>query len=256
MFKHFLRLLFIATCTCTCAAMMSCASGQGGTGNTTNNTSTGTAALSLQLEEGATGLSQNNYQLDFTTFALAFSKITLGDQEVTESFTADFFDEEITDVIEMEDVPTGEYNTATLTLGTASGLSGAAALVAHNLQAATVGSDVTSSLNGLSVLIIADAQNGADTCTLRVELVSDATITVGNDAAADIDVGANEETEVLVAVDPDAIFGTITVPATCSGDATVTISATENAALGTTLLSNLKTAFELESTDGHSHSHD
>lgn len=219
----FLKLsVFIFLLVCLLNA---CATGAG-----TSEGSTGTAGLSMQLKELSAGESyrtQDGYALEFTTFALAFSKITLESFTTSEAFTADFADEEVTDVVEVEDIPAGEYDEVTLTLG--------------NIGA---------------VLIIAEATSGSDTCTVRVELTSDETITV-NPADTNVDVTAGEEAELLVEVDPNQIFGTIDLPDTCTGGTTVTISASQSVSLSESVMDNLigSEAFSLGSTEGHAHDH-
>ena len=74
-----------------CAILNACATGSG-----TTEGSTGTACLSLQLKELVAGESyetQNGFVLEFTTFSMAFSQITVGSFGTVESFTADFADE-------------------------------------------------------------------------------------------------------------------------------------------------------------------
>jgi hypothetical protein len=227
----------------------------GGSGDLSSET--GSAALSLQLEELSAGenyISGDGVLLNFSTFAMAFSKITLGSEELSADFTADFFDEEVIDVIELEEVPTGEYDAVTLTLGTASGLSGAAVLTVKN---AAVGSDVTSSLNGNSILVVGEGINGGATCNLRVELVSDGMIPAANDAGNQVEVKSGEEAEVVVVVDPDRLFEDVALAPLCADGADVTISSDSNPSHAAAILDNLLSneVVELGSAEGHAHSH-
>lgn len=219
----------------------------------------GSAALSLQLEElpaGENYVSGDGVLLNFSAFALAFSKITLAGEEVVEDFAADFFDEEVIDAVVLEDVPAGEYEGVELTLGTASGLSGAVALAAQITKTAAVGGEVTSSLNDHSVLIVGQGINGGATCNLRIELVSDAVLDVHGHEDVHVDVASGEEAEILTVVSPNILFEGISLAPLCTDGAEVAISASSNASLGAAILEKLAhEAVELGSTEGHTHSH-
>lgn len=237
--------------------LSACAAGPGSSSN-----ETGAAALSLQLPELSPGLSfqtSDGFRLDFTTFALSFSAITMGSDAAEEPFAADFFDEEVVDIIEIEDVPPDEYEEVTLTLAIAGGLSGPSVQKFLQVKNGASGDDVTSSLNGLSALIIAEAvsENGDESCTLRFELQNEGLVTVGNEEGNHVEVTAGEEAEILVAVDPAELFGNVAVAPLCAGGAVVTISGVDNPELAETVADNLLSgpAFQLESTEGHSHSH-
>lgn len=248
------KLSFVLWCAFCAVVLNACDSNVVPDGSESADTGVGSAALSLQLEELPAGeryVSADGVLLDFSAFAMAFSKITLGSEELTADFTADFSDEEVVDVVALENVPPGEYGELGLTLGTASDLSGTAVLA---IKSAATGGEVTSSLNGLSVLIVAEGINGGATCTIRVELTGDQTLDVAFEDA-DVDVTAGEEAEVLVIVDPNRIFGTVSLAPLCTGGADVLISADSNASQASALLDNFVSneALELGSTEGHSH---
>lgn len=219
----------------------------------------GSAALSLQLEELSAGenyVSADGVLLDFSVFAMAFSKVSMGAESVEEAFTADFFDEEVTEVIEVDSVPAGDYEDIELQLGTASGLSGSAALVVRSKEAA-VGPEVTESLNGKSVLIVGQGVKGGSTCDFRIELVSDGVIDVHGHDGAHVEVKAGEEAEILAVVNPNALFNGVILGTLCTDGANVTISSSSNPSFANAILDNLlnNDAVELGSTEGHSHAH-
>ncbi len=213
-----------------------CSSGAG-----TTVGSTGSVGLSLQLKSLATGESyqtQDGYTLEFTTFALAFSKITLSNQETQKTFAAEFATEEAADLVEVENIPAGEYTASTLTLGVATADQG------------------IPDLEGKSILIVAQASSGSEACTLQIELVGDETLTV-NSADHDVEVSAGEESELLVEIDPNSIFGNVDLPDTCTGNATLTVSQSSNTSLADAILTGFSNAgsLVLGDTAGHSHSH-
>lgn len=202
--------------------------------------STGTVSLSLEMEAPAGGAdhytSQNGYEITLQTLAMSFSQISMGGEELETDFSASFADEEQVDVVEVEDVPAGDYDTVELTL--------------HPSE------DATSPLPEKSVLMIGTATSGSNTCTLRVEIVSSSEITIDL-GDTPFDMSANSEEELLVVFDPAQVFSTIDIPAACTGDATVTISATSHADLATTILGQIRTGdvLSVESTEGHTHEH-
>ncbi len=222
-----------------------------------NDSGSGTAALSLELEELSPGenyISGDGVLLNFSTFALAFQGISLGGENVTADFTADFFDEEAVDVVEIEDVPTGEYEEVRLTLGTAAGLSGAAVLA---VKRAATGDGVTSSLNGLSALIVGQGINGSATCDVRVELISSGVLNVPGEEASHVAVEAGEEAEILVVAYPNKVFEGVSLSPLCVDGADVVISETLHPSHAAAILDNLisNDTFALGSTEGHTHSH-
>jgi hypothetical protein len=215
------------------ASVLGCAAGPGKGPEEEN----GLAGLSLQLhglEEGDIYLTNDGYRLTFGHFALAFSAIQLGAVETQAPFGADFFDEEAADVVEIEEVPAGEYDAVTLTLG---------------LGEAGLPSDLT----GLSVFLEAEAVNGSQACTVQVALAADGEIIEVEPEGNAVTVVAEEEAEVLVEVDPNAVFAGVDLGGLCQGGALVTISVTENSNLAEQISDNLAGAFLLGSTEGHHH---
>ncbi|HKY63137.1 MAG TPA: hypothetical protein VJR29_06940 [bacterium] len=228
-----------------------CASGPGNSPEEEN----GAAGLSLQLqglEEGEIYLTNDGYRLTFGHFALAFSAIRLGEIEAQAPFGADFFDEEVVDVVEIEEVPAGEYDGVALTLGLAEAGQAQRFLRARGLKNAE---GLPPSLAGLSVFLEAAAANGGDACTLQVALAADGETIDVDPAGQAIEVHGGEEAEILVEVDPNAVFAGVDLGALCQGDTLVTISAAENSELAEQIAANLSGAFLLGSTEGHSHSH-
>ncbi len=202
------------------ASALGCAAGPGKGPEEEN----GLAGLSLQLhglEAGEIYLTNDGYRLTFGHFALAFSAISLGDVETQALFDADFSDEEAADVVEIEEVPAGEYDAVTLTL--------------------------------VSVFLEAEAVNGSNACTVQVALAADGEIIEVEPEGNAVTVVAEEEAEVLVEVDPNAVFAGVDLGGLCQGDALVTISAAENSSLAQQISENLAGAFVLGSTEGGHH---
>lgn len=227
-----------------------CASGPG----RASDDETGSAALSLQLaglEEGEIYASNDGYVLTFTHFAMAFSGMSLGEAEVDEAFSADFFDEEVVDLVEIEEVAPGEYDEVALTMGTAGSGGNARFLQARNLKRAET---TPSALDGNSVFLEAEAVRGSDHCVLQVVLQADGETVEVDPGDSDVEVEAGEESEVLVEVDPNQVFAGVDLGGLCQGGGVVTISAADNSELADRIVANLGGAFALGSSEGH-HDH-
>lgn len=244
--KRFFSLLTIPTMLW----LSSCASGPGQASD-----EAGAAGLSLQLaglEDGTVYVSNDGYVLEFRHFAMAFSSMRVGDESVVENFSADFFDEEVVDIVELEDIPPGEYDSVELVMGAAGSGGNVRFLRARQLKNAET---TPGALDGNSVYLEAEASKGGDNCVLQVALQVDGeTMNVDSDGN-DIDIVAGEETEILVEVDPNQVFSGIDLAGLCTGGATVTISSQEDDSLAQQIGENLAGAFTLGSTEGHSHSH-
>ena len=229
---------------------IACASGAGGT----SEGSTGAAALSLQVEEGATAQSADGFTITLDTLAMAFSSITMGGLISSEDFFVDFATEEEFDIIEVEDLSPGEYEEMSLTLGTGSSLGGSTAF----LKSAQ-GTEVTSTLNDQSIVIVGQATNGGDSCQLNISLLADGeTITVGNPDDAHVEVETEEEAEALVILEPEELFTSLNLAGLgCTGDAEITLeTGGTNSAEADAVLSALVGAFilsEVGEGDGHNH---
>lgn len=231
-------------------ALAACASGPG----QAPDEETGSAALSLQLaglEDGEIYVSNDGYVLTFTHFAMAFSGMSLGEAEVDEAFSADFFDEEVVDLVEIEEVAPGEYDEVALTMGTAGSGGNARFLQARNLKRAET---TPSALDGNSVFLEAEAVKGSDNCILQVVLQADGETMEVDPGDNDVEVEAGEEAEVLVEVDPNQVFAGVDLGGLCQSGGVVTISAADNADLADRIIANLGGAFALGSSEGH-HDH-
>ena len=229
--------------------LTACASGPG----RAPDDATGSAALSLQLaglEEGEIYASNDGYVLTFTHFAMAFSGMRLGDAEVDEGFSADFFDEEVVDLVEIEGLAPGEYDEVALTMGLAGSGGNARFLKVLNLKNAET---TPGALDGNSVFLEAEAVKGSDHCVLQVVLQADGETMEVDPGDSDVEVEAGEEAEVLVEVDPNQVFSDVELSGLCQGGSVVTISAADNADLADRIASNLSGAFSLGSSEGHHH---
>lgn len=229
---------------CLVFGFINCASESGGT----STGSTGAAGLSIQLKENSSFTTNNGFTLTPTTFAMSFSQLSLSSFSTDESFAADFFDEEAADIIEIENVSGGEYEEIELTFSPAEGLGGDAAFLISNVS---VGDEVTESLNDYSFLLVASATDGNDSCQVRILLNFEETITISGEEGVHVEITPNEEAEILVEVDPDAILSSIDLEG-CQDNQTMTIS---EGALANQLISNLGNALSLESADDHGHDH-
>jgi len=230
--------------------LAACASGPG----QAPDEETGSAALSLQLaglEDGEIYVSNDGYVLTFTHFAMAFSGMSLGEAKIDEAFSADFFDEEMVDLVEIEEVAPGEYDEVALTMGTAGSGGNARFLQARNLKRAET---TPSALDGNSVFLEAEAVRGSDNCILQVVLQADGETMEVDPGDNDVEVEAGEEAEVLVEVDPNQVFAGVDLGGLCQGGGVVTISAADNADLADRIAANLGGAFALGSSEGH-HDH-
>lgn len=212
----------------------------------------GLAAMSLQLhglEEGEIYLSNDGYRLSFDHFALAFSSISLGEFETQAAFGADFFDEEVADIVEIEAIPAGEYEALSLTWGLGEGG------VQRFLQAKGMkrAETLPPNLQGLSVFLEAGAVNGDRDCTLQVALAADGESFDVDPDGNHVAVEAGEEVEILVEADPNAVFAGIDLTGLCQDGDLVSISEEENSGLAARIKDNLAGSFLLGSTEGHHH---
>lgn len=231
-------------------ALAACASGPG----QAPDEETGSAGLSLQLaglEDGEIYASNDGYVLTFTHFAMAFSGMSLGEAEVDEAFSADFFDEEVVDLVEIEEVAPGEYDEVALTMGTAGSGGNARFVKARNLKNAET---TPGALDGNSAFLEAEAVKGSDHCVLQVVLQADGETVEVDPGDSDVEVEAGEEAEVLVEVDPNQVFAGVDLGGLCQSGGVVTISAADNADLADRIAANLGGAFALGSSEGH-HDH-
>lgn len=230
-------------------AAAACASGPG----QSPDEETGSAGLSLQLaglDDGEIYVSNDGYVFTFTHFAMAFSGMRLGEAEVKESFSADFFDEEAVDIVEIEEVAPGEYDEIALTMGLAGSGGNARFLKARNLKNAET---TPGALDGNSVFVEAEAVKGSDNCVLQVALQLEGETMEVDPGDNDVEVEAGEEAEVLVEVDPNQVFAGVDLSGLCQGGGVVQVSATDNADLADQIASNLGGAFALGSSEGHHH---
>jgi len=231
-------------CCATVFHLSACVSGPGGFEG-----STGTALLSLKLKDLHGGLVQSadGFDLQLDTFALAFSQITLGGDSVTENFAAEFCDEEATGVVAMESVPGGAYDSLSLELAPGEGLGGPSLL-----KGSAVDGEVTSSLNGNSVLILANASSpdGKQHCNLRVELQGGGSIAVGNEDENTVTVTPLEDVAIPVEVDAQSLFANVHLSGLCVGGAELLISPSQNPEQAQAILGNILggSAFQLQSS--------
>lgn len=213
----------------------------------------GTAALSLQLhglEEGEIYLTQDGYRLGFDHCAFAFSQVELDEFAVEEPFAADFFDEEVTDLVEIDGILSGSYEAVALTLG-----QGEAEQAQRFLDVrGTKNSEIPSAaLEGNSVFLQAQAVNGSNNCVVQVSLKMPGMKISVDPAGNEVEVSSGEESEILVEVDPNAIFAEIDLGGLCQGGGLLTISSEENAALANQISANLSNSFLLGGAEGHHH---
>ncbi len=202
---------------------------QSGCANTAGTAagSTGTASLSIELSEpnGSHFQSLDGYDLDISRFELNFTRFAIGAYSVTEDFTAECAGDEASDIITIEDLPGGaEF------------------------------SDIQLSLD--SVTITATAVSGGNECLLEIQLTDDIILAVGTEENL-FQAVANEESELLIEIDPNALFSVLDVPSACTGGNTISISSTSNVAAANTLASQFLEdgVITLGNTEGHSHDH-
>lgn len=249
------KIIFVLFLFTLCFAnMWSCAPGN-------SNTSTGSLALSLQLSEEQNFFTEDGYQLTFQHFALSFSKITVANLQTEESFSADFALEEVADIVEIENVPGGEYDEVSLTLSSEGLAAESKIAFVANLKSnhsnheehGDSESEVPEELEGNSVFIQASAQKDGNSCSFILQLASDDVEIEVSPEGQEIDVEPNTESELLVVVNPNVMFQNISLGADCTGDAELVFSSTSNSSTANQMLNGLVTSFELGSTSGHSH---
>jgi len=186
----------------------------------------GSANLSLQLsglESSTPVVSNDGFILTFNHFALAFSQLQLGDASVEEAFSADIFAETASGLAMLEDLSAGDYSSLSLTLGTGG----------------------NPPLQGNSILLEGEARKGGIDCALSVQLQADGTGLEVDVGEGGVSVVSGEETEILVQVDPNAVFAGIDLGGLCQNAATVTISAEQNPQLAARILDNFSGALSL-----------
>ncbi|MCE9626066.1 MAG: hypothetical protein K8R69_11560 [Deltaproteobacteria bacterium] len=186
----------------------------------------GSANLSLQLsglESSTPVVSHDGFILTFTHFALSFSQMQLGEASVEEAFSADIFSETASGLAVLEDMAPGDYSSLALTLG----MTG------------------NPPLQGNSILLEGEARKGGSKCVLNVQLQADGTALEVDAGDEGVSVVSGEETQLLVQVDPNAVFAGVDLGGLCQNGATVMISAAQNSQLAEQILGNFSSAFSL-----------
>lgn len=190
----FLAALWIAT-----FGQSGCATGPG-----TAEGNLGTAGLFMQIKEipeGETLITADGFQITLEEFLIFFSGVSLVNrfftQDFSDPFTAELFEDEAVEILDLEDVPGVDYEGLNLTLD--------------------------------SALIQGGAQNNGDVCRFVLQLNSFGQNIEVNMGDQVITVQKDDEAVIPILFDQLGFFTALTLGPTCTGGVEIDLVPTEEA---------------------------